>query len=424
MYPLSNLQQIKDENFQQEFSELQIKTAELERYHNFAEVNELLDEIKNIMASEKNVGAITEYNKKIDNLIKILTQPIQEKFTHLAVLNELIEKYCDQGEVQSLNSGLAIQTKKLKTEMAKDSIDRQQIENQLSNIDSIFHKNLKKILGKIKQNLLGKAWDTRYKDYLNSQLELINSNEKKINEKSTGISECFDRVKFVIESTTELETNHEYFINLTINFNLTEEYFHKLIPNLVNIENVNSLKDEIDNQIKILNEKFIKFDPRSDSPDTLTLGMGEFGQKLNELHQLNQNELQNQQDAFIRLIEDSKQDLTDYVKKLSLLKSKCAYNKSEQLKIITQEINFLLNPEINMEENASKREITPDKILDLKETLKNANSLISEYRGISLLRCFATLWGGGKVTSQLLVNKLENQLTDLQANMSRLSPHS
>ena len=89
-----------------------------------------------------------------------------------------------------------------------------------------------------------------------------------------------------------------------------------------------------------------------------------------------------------------------------------------------QKIDLLLNPEINIEENASKREITPDKILDLKETLKNANSLLSEYRGISLLRCFATLWGGGRVTSQLLVNKLENQLTDLQTSMSRLSPHS
>jgi hypothetical protein len=151
--------------------------------------------------------------------------------------------------------------------------------------------------------------------------------------------------------------------------------------------------------------------------------MGEFGQKLNELHQLNQNELQNQQDTFIRLIEDSKQDLTDYAKKLSLLKSKCANNKAEQLQSIIQKIDLLLNPEINREENASNREITPDKILDLKETVKNANSILSEYRGISLLRCFATLWGGGKVTSQLLVNTLDKQLTDLQSNITMISPN-
>ena len=424
MYPLSNLQQIKDENFQQEFSELQNKTAELERYHNFAQVNELIDEIKNIMASEKNVGAITEYNKKIDDLIKKLTQPIQEKFSHLAVLNELIEKYCDQGEVQSLNSALAIQEKKLKAEIANDSINPREIENNLSKIDSISHRNLKKILVKIKQSLSETSWDGKYKNYLDSQIDLLSISEKEINEKSAEIAACFDIIKFVIKSITGLETSHEYFTNLAKNFNLAEECFNELTHTLVNSNAVNFCKDQVEQKIKILSNEFTEFDPKSMSLDHLNLRFFELNQKLNELHQLNQNELQDQKDTFIRLIEDSKQDLTDYAKKLSLLKSKCAHNKSEQLQIIIQKIDLLLNPEINIEENASKREITPDKILDLKETLKNANSLLSEYRGISLLRCFATLWGGGRVTSQLLVNKLENQLTDLQTSMSRLSPHS
>ena len=151
MYPLSNLKQIKDENLQQELDELQTKTAELERYHNFAEVDDLLEESKNIIASE------------------------QEKMNQLIFLKNLIEAYCDQTEVQSLNSTLAIQEKKLKIEITKKIIDSQEIKNQFFKIDAICHKNLKKIIGKIKQRLLEleKSCDDRYKAYLNNQLEII-----------------------------------------------------------------------------------------------------------------------------------------------------------------------------------------------------------------------------------------------------------
>ena len=214
----------------------------------------------------------------------------------------------------------------------------------------------------------------------------------------------------------------EHFTNLAKNFTLAKEYFSSLTNILLNLDTVNSCKDEIESQIKILSKEFAEFDPRLNSFDTLCDGFQDLSQKLNELYQLNQCELQKQQDEFILLLKHSKQDLMDYADKLSLLKSKCAHNKSEQLQSIIEKIDLLLNAEIKMEENASNRDISSDKISDLKETLKNANSILSEYRGISLLRCFATLWGGGKITSKLLVNTLEEQLTDLQTNMARLSP--
>lgn len=423
MYPLSNLKEIKDENLQQELAELQNNTTELERYHKFAEVNELLEASEIILANEKNVVVISECNKKIEKILKKLMQPVQEKLSQLDFLKKLIEKYCDQNEVQVLNSALAIQEKKLKNETVSDSINPQEIEKYLSKIDSICHKDLKKILGKIKQILLEKTWDARYADYFTSQLELISLSEMEINEKPTEISVCFDRIKFIIESITEFETNHEYFIALTKNFNLDEEYYHNLTHTLVNSNAVNFCKDQVEQQIKILSKEFTEFDPRAKSLDHLNLGFFELHQKLNELHQLNQKELQIQQDEFILLINDSKQDLMGYAEKLSLLKSKCAKSKSEQLQSISEKIDLLLNPEKNLEENIANREITLDKISDLKETLKNANSILSEYRGISLLRCFATLWGGGKVTCQLLVDKLDGQLTDLQNNMIELSPN-
>lgn len=422
MYPLSNLLQIKDENLQQELSELQNRIAELERYRNFSKVNELLESSKNILATEKNIDAIIGCYKKIDETIKFFRQPIEEKFSQLSYLNKLIVKFFDPIEAQGINSTLAIQNNKLKTEIDKDLIDPQEIENHLSQIDSIFYINFKKILGKIKQTLSEKSWDARYRNYLASQLELIHLSEKEINEKSTEISSCFDRIKFIIESITEFETYHDNFTNLAKNFTLAKEYFSSLTNILLNLDTVNSCKDEIESQIKILSKEFAEFDPRLNSFDTLCDGFQDLSQKLNELYQLNQCELQKQQDEFILLLKHSKQDLMDYADKLSLLKSKCAHNKSEQLQSIIEKIDLLLNAEIKMEENASNRDISSDKISDLKETLKNANSILSEYRGISLLRCFATLWGGGKITSKLLVNTLEEQLTDLQTNMARLSP--
>jgi uncharacterized protein YoxC len=238
LYPMDDLHQLKIKELLQQLTEIK---EILKDFQVFSGAERLFEEAELLLADEENTQAekiitcINEINK-----FNALNEPVQHKFKQLDLLKSLIKKYCDPNEVQGLNAAIAILENGLKTEISEDSRDSNKIEAYISKIDLSSYKNLKKILGKIKQILSEKAWDARYKDYLTSQLELINSTEKKINEKSTEISECFDIVKFVIESTNELETNHEYFINLTINFNLTEKYFHKLIPNLVNIENVNS----------------------------------------------------------------------------------------------------------------------------------------------------------------------------------------
>lgn len=417
MYPLSNLQQIKDENLQQELAELENKMTDLERYHNFAGVNDFLGEGKLILANQKNIEIISQYVKKADDLIESIRLPIKERNSQVITLKKIIEKYFDPSEVQSLNSSLTIMEKKIKDEMDKNSIDLQEVNKNLSQIDLISHRNLKKILGKIKQSLQEKVWNPRYEDYLDSQLKLISLSEKEIKEKSVEIYNYF----YIINFINYFEISHEAFLNLTHCFNDAKNKYHKLTDTLFNSDILNSGRNIVEYQIGVLTKKFDKFDPRAESFDALKQGLQDLDYKLNELQQLNQVELQIQQAKYIKLIVDSKQNLSSYAEKLSLLKSKCAYNKSEQLNSIIQKIDLLLNSEINQEGSALNPTVL-DNITVLQQTIKEAKSILSEYRGISLLRCFATLWCGGKVTSQLLVHKLEEQLSDFQGNINMISP--
>jgi hypothetical protein len=123
----------------------------------------------------------------------------------------------------------------------------------------------------------------------------------------------------------------------------------------------------------------------------------------------------------MNLVKNSNEALTAHNKKLSYSSTQIAMNKSIAIKLIKDKIDLLLNTEINFEDNASSQAVI-DKISELKQTIKDAKGILSEYRGISFLRCVATLWGGGKVTSQGLVNTLEEQLTDFPSNKTRLSP--
>ena len=423
MYPLSNLKQIKDENLQQELDELQTKTAELERYRNFAEVDDLLEESKNIIASEKNVEVIAQSSKKIDSIMKLLTQPIQEKMNQLIFLKNLIEAYCDQTEVQSLNSTLAIQEKKLKIEITKKIIDSQEIKNQFFKIDAICHKNLKKIIGKIKQRLLEleKSCDDRYKAYLNNQLEIISLSEKEINEKVTEMPACFATIKFVIESINEFESSHKLFIHLIHSFNSSKEYYQKLTDILFNSAVITLCKRGLEIQIKLLNNNFSKFDPRSQLLEDLNTDLQSLNQETKQLIKLSSEELKLKHNNLMNLVKNSNEALTAHNKKLSYSSTQIAMNKSIAIKLIKDKIDLLLNTEINFEDNASSQAVI-DKISELKQTIKDAKGILSEYRGISFLRCVATLWGGGKVTSQGLVNTLEEQLTDFPSNKTRLSP--
>ncbi len=420
LYPIDGLRQIKIKGLLQELKELK---DQLECFREFTGFDELSLKAQRLLNAEENIKIeeVTTCINKINSFIK-LNWPIVEKFNQIIFLNNLIAKYCEQNEVQGLNSALAILKKKLKTEIAEDPIDPKKIEEHISQIDLSFHENLKKILEKIKQGLLKKSLDLRFDDYRTDLLGLISKSKEEINKKPIKISGFFYSINAAILSINKFESSHESFLNLQYGFNEIIESHHKLTETLLNSNAVASCKDQVEQQIEILSKKFAEFDPRLNSLEIISDSLQELGQKLNDLHQLNLDELQKQQDIFIKLIEDSKQTLIGYAEKLSLLKSKCAHNKSEQLNIIIQKIDLLLNPEINQEDNPSNQAMI-DNILELKQTIDAAKGILSEYRGISLLRCFATLWGGGKVTSQSLVSTLEEQLANLQSNITMISPN-
>lgn len=81
--------------------------------------------------------------------------------------------------------------------------------------------------------------------------------------------------------------------------------------------------------------------------------------------------------------------------------------------------DFLSNPtsEINVE--SLKEEI--NKLQKFVHNIVNSDAL-SRYRGVSLFKCFATLWGGGKVKSIGYVNQLQDQLTTLTEEISMIRP--
>ncbi len=70
------------------------------------------------------------------------------------------------------------------------------------------------------------------------------------------------------------------------------------------------------------------------------------------------------------------------------------------------------------------KEKLQDDIYKLQEYIneKKITDVLSSYRGFSLLRCFATLWGGGKVKSIEYVEQLQDQLDTLTKNISEIRP--
>lgn len=422
MYPISNLQQIKKENLQQELVELQNKIDDLERYCHYSEVNELLEESKTILNNEKNSELIAISSKKIDDKIKLLVQPTQEKFSQLIFLMSLIEIYCDQNEIQSLNSVLAIKDKKLRTQIANNPINLKEVENNIAQIDYICHKNLNKILKKIKNVVLEKAWDTRYKGYLDSLLGVLTQSEKEIREEIDKISNCFEIIKFSIKSVKVFEGSHELFLSVIERFNVANEKYLKVTKSLLDSEAINFIKDEIVSQTEVLSKDFVEFDPRVKKIDVLDSSLQWLDKKIDALYQINYNELKNEQIELMKDLSNSKERLAIHAKKLSQSATRCAEHKHKKLELINKKVELLLNPEINQEENVFAMKRIADSIFELKEVINEAKTILSEYRGVYFFRCVAKLWGGGEVKSQLLVNLLEDQLTDLQRNITSLSP--
>ena len=67
-----------------------------------------------------------------------------------------------------------------------------------------------------------------------------------------------------------------------------------------------------------------------------------------------------------------------------------------------------------------RQDITAEGLAEIKEDIKTLNAcindqtnlkILSRYRGFSPLKCFATLWGGGKVTSMEYIDQLRNELS-------------
>ncbi|MEN9917374.1 MAG: hypothetical protein RLY40_1313, partial [Pseudomonadota bacterium] len=178
--------------------------------------------------------------------------------------------------------------------------------------------------------------------------------------------------------------------------------------------------EKIKSEILVLFDSIKSFNPLEKFVEILDNELCSLSQRLYDLYKLNHAELQKQQYNLLELIKITKDKLTQHDKeKLSRSTSKCAILKHDKINMINTKINALINNELEPNDTDINSRMI-DNISELKQTINEAKTILSEYRGISLLRCFATLWGGGKVTSQLLVENLEKQLADLQDNTNRL----
>lgn len=404
------LLQEQDEKLQK-LEKLNETIQELEKFQQFDEINELLIARKALDQNEKNIYLIDVTINKINNLIHSLIQPAQDKINQLKFLMTLIEKYFDQIQVNSINSVFARHKNKLQEEIEASFINREAIDNRIIKIEQLFTNELETILKKMRTYVQNKEVTNNYEEYKSEILKILeNSDEKNFLEDG---NELYKYVEFLEETIQTFEVScQEFNCRLPRLNNLIEKSQN---AKLIESDSINETKLEVQDLICCLNS----FNPREKTFDTLDKELDSLSWKFIELNRRNQSELQKQQDELIRQIKVTQQDLSKYSKKLALLNTKSTNNKAQQLKLINSEIESLLNPE-NLEEDTSKT--MADNIEKLKHTMNDAKDILSEYRGICLLRCFATLWGGGKVTSKLLVDELEVKLGGLQDNIRFLSP--
>lgn len=394
----------------EKLEQLDEKIHELARFTQFSEVNELLAESEEQRLNVKNIYFIDVTINKINKLIQELSQPTQLKLKQLKFLKKLIEKYCDQSEVDSINGVLTIYLKKLQNEFDFHVINKDEIAKKIIETDQVLAKR-KKILGKMFDFLQNKEVVGSYVEYKSKIIEYFSDQEKNETE---NINHFFQKIESLEKSIIEFDISfHKFQERLTCLSSFDEEFNN---AKLVACNDIEIIKSEI----LTLLETIKSFNPLEKSFEILDDELSCLSQKLEDLYQLNHAELQKQQCNLLDLIKISKENLTKHVDgKLSQSTSKCAAAKRDKINRINTKINALItliNNEINLEDDVIDSRMI-DNISELKQTIKEVKTILSEYRGISLLRCFATLWGGGKVTSQLLVNKLEEQLTDLQSNI-------
>jgi hypothetical protein len=91
--------------------------------------------------------------------------------------------------------------------------------------------------------------------------------------------------------------------------------------------------------------------------------------------------------------------------------------KSEILLFISDTAKKIKNTSLHL-----RQDITAEGIAEFKKDITTLDAcindqtnlkILSRYRGFSPLKCFATLWGGGKVTSMEYIDQLRNELNPL-----------
>ncbi len=395
-------------------NDLSVKIKELKRFCEYTEITVLLTECENFLLDPKNIYFADVYINKINQLIFSLSLPVKNKIKQLEFLMTLVEKYFDKININRINNIFDEHKNKLQNELDANIINKENINESLNELDQCLTIELKKIQEQILVYFQNKEISKAFEEYKSQVIGFLNNNDEKIKQKD--VNEFFNHIEFLDSSIKDFEVSYQQFEARLAWIDYYEREFQAINPKLIDLDVINEKKVEIQDLINDLN----LFSHKENCFDTLDKKISLLGEKLNELSQLNYKNFHEQHNQFIERLKKTKNTLTMHVdKKLSQSTTMLAKAKREKINAINLKINLLLETVINLEDSALNEKIT-DNISDLKMIITDAKNILFEYRGISLLRCFATLWGGGKVTSQLLVQTLEEQLIDLQSNINRL----
>ncbi|TLY47130.1 MAG: hypothetical protein E6K54_07140 [Gammaproteobacteria bacterium] len=412
LYPQAQLLQIKPK---EKLSNLK---NELQDFEEFYGVGRLLQQAQNLI-DEQDVQ-LEEINKGIDEIKNFieLNSPVKEKLCQINYLMQYINFYFKPNEAQAINSELDLFKNHLEQLRNKGLDNESNSNNFFAELDLILVNRIEELFKKIKEIYFERKLSPSFETYFNDQVELLKPVE---GEQKTKTHLIFQQLYWLINFLNQFEVSYSKFNELEEKFKNDRNKYLELCKKLINSEVINDRKKTIEEKIEILNKDFHDFNPSVNFPQQLELGLTQLDTTLNELFNFNQAELCTQQEQYAKLIDlliGSKVNLTLHAKKLksNFLWAQSGKNKYQAIENIQQKMDALLESGANQEHASSSEEI----ITDLQQTINEAKAILSEYRGISLLRCFATLWGGGKVTSQLLVETLEEQLSDLQNNITKL----
>lgn len=391
------------------------KIHELKKFERFSEesseINQLLEESEDQCLNVENIYFIDITINKINRLIETLSQPVKNKINQLEFLIKLIEKYFDQTQINNINNVFNKYKNKLQEELNAKEINKNAINKSLGEIDQCLTTDLKKIKKQMLDYFKNKEVINLY-EYKSKIIQFFENNDDYVKTKENN--KLSDN-EFLVDSITKLDISYQHFEFRLAWINFYKETYEIINTYLLDLDEINIKKSEI---LKLIND-INSFNPNVDSFNILDKKFNLLGDKLKELQELNKINLKEQHTSLIDQLKDSKTNLAIYAEKLksSWLWVKSGRKKYEVIENIQQKIDILLKYQENQEQTTPNQE----SITKLQQTINEAKAIVSEYRGISLLRCFATLWGGGKVTSQLLVETLEEQLIDLQSNFDKLS---